>query len=128
MFQTILVISADRYRAKVIEDSLVRAGYFVRCAYSGQVALEMISQEMPILVLLDWMLPDMSGLTLTRWLRAEGRTRRLPVVLTGEALSDEDRLRGFEAGADDCFGDTFNAKVFVARIHALLRRLDPMHV
>ena len=123
--QTILVASADPYRSKAMRDCLVNAGYQVNIRDSGLDVLRVIRQVKPILAVLEWNLPELSGLELTRMLRAGEQTSRIPIILMGPGLSDENRLLGYEAGADICMTGSFTPKVFVARVHALLRRANP---
>lgn len=122
MRQTILLISADPYHARLIQNCLAEAGYRVLTSESGERALEIIRIKKPGLVVLDWKLPDLSGLAIIRIIRADERMPKLPIILVGGQMRDEDRLIALETGADLCLAETFQPKVFIARARALLRR------
>jgi two-component system phosphate regulon response regulator PhoB len=129
--KTILVISADSLRAKIFHDCLKEAGFEVQLfdwntvpvvSHRDEQAIQFVENDKASLVLLDWTLPDSSGIDLLRRLRARPPSARLPVILIGESMQEKDRLHGLEAGADLCISDTQPIAVFVARVRALLRR------
>ena len=125
MFQrNILIISADEARARLIRNHLCGAGYLVEISRSGENAFDTLRIARPSLVLLDWQLPDLSGLAVIRRLRAAENTARLPVILMGGDMRDEDRLIGLESGADLCLEEPVYPKEFLARVNALLRRIS----
>jgi len=89
----------------------------------------MIQEEKPALVILDYALPGFSSLAIIRALRAKGGNNgKLPVVLMGASMREEDVLIGLEVGADLCLAESFHPQVFVARIRSLLRRAEPAKV
>ena len=122
MRQTILLVSADLYHAHPIQNCLAEAGFRVLTSELGERALDIIRLKKPGLVVLDWKLPDLSGLAIIRVIRSDERISKLPIVLVGGQMRDEDRLIAFETGADLCLAETFQPKVFIARVRALLRR------
>lgn len=121
--EIVLVASSDLYQTKVLQSSLEGAGYVVITCDSGESALQIVHQARPILLVLEWKMPDLSGLAIIRILRSEAQFARLPIMLIGAGMSEEDRLLGFETGADVCLSEAFDPKVFVARARALLRRI-----
>jgi len=119
----IAIVSADPYRSKLLLSSLESAGFNGRIFDSGQSALEWLRSEESCTVVLDWKLPDISGLAVLRNLRADILTAEIPVILLGGDLSEAEKLIAFEAGADLCLAGPVNHSVFVARVRALLRRM-----
>lgn len=129
--KTILVISADSLRAKLFHDCLKEAGFEVQLfdwnavpvtSHRDECAIHFVEKDEAGLVLLDWTLPDSSGIDLLLRLRSRPQSARLPVILIGESMQEKDRLNGLDAGADLCISDTQPVAVFVARVRALLRR------
>jgi len=107
-------------------DMLLRkAGFDVVQATSAEVALESIRAVLPDLVVLDWMLPAMSGVTLARRLRAEKRTRALPIIMLTARGDETDRIAGLEAWVDDYVTKPFSPRELQARIKSVLRRRAP---
>ena len=122
MAKNILVVEDDSAIREMIEDGLTRAGFDVALAPDAAEADRLIKAAPPDLVLLDWMLPGVSGLELSRRMRRDAATRNLPIILLTARCEEQDRVRGFEAGADDYVGKPFSVRELVARIHAVLRR------
>jgi two-component system response regulator MprA len=118
----ILLISADPATTHAISTSLIQAGYRVIHASHGIGAIDLIHIENPILVILEVDLPDYNSLAIIRTLHSEEFSRRIPAILMGSTLTDEDVLLGLEAGADLCLQEAFHPQVFVARVRSLLRR------
>lgn len=119
----ILVVSTDDYQSKLVRRSLELAGYRIERAALGRSVLEKIYQVKPALVLLDWQLPDLSGLAVLRMIRADVRASRLPLILIGPQMSESDRIIALETGADICLAESFQERVIAARVRALLRRV-----
>jgi two-component system phosphate regulon response regulator PhoB len=92
-----------------------------------RTAREAIGQQLPDLVLLDWMLPDKPGIELLKDLRAEGRTRTVPVIMLTARGSEADRVVGLDTGADDYVVKPFSPRELVSRIRAVFRRRAPQH-
>ena len=125
MNPTILVVEDEPAIQDLIQINLEMSGYRVVVTSSAEEALAQIQRELPDLALLDWMLPGMSGLDLTRRLRGESRTKALPVILLTARGEEEYKLRGLETGADDYLVKPFSVKELEARIKAVLRRRAP---
>lgn len=118
----ILIVEDETTLAQGVRDALQYGGYNAQIATDGQQALEMIRREKPDLIVLDLMLPSLSGLEILATMRAEGLRSRV-VILT--ALADEeDILRGFQAGADDYLTKPFSPRELVARVEAQFRRVE----
>ena len=122
MSAKILVVEDEPAIRELIAVNLRRAGYDPVPAADAASARHQIDAILPDLVVLDWMLPDSPGIDLARQLRADPRTRALPLIfLTARAL-EPDRIAGFDAGADDYVSKPFSPRELVARVRALLRR------
>jgi DNA-binding response OmpR family regulator len=116
---TILVVDDDPTVSEVVSIYLERAGYEVMVASDGEEALEMLESQLPHLVVLDLILPDVGGLQITRWLRARGDT---PIIMLTARGAEADRILGLELGADDYVVKPFSPQELVSRVKALLRR------
>lgn len=125
MNPTILVVEDEPAIQELIQINLEMGGYRVLVTPSAEGALKIVHHELPDLALLDWMLPGMSGVELTRKLRGDSRTKSLPVILLTARGEEEDKLRGLETGADDYMVKPFSLKELEARIKAVLRRRAP---
>lgn len=119
---TLLVIEDDTSIAELLQLYLTREGYKVLIAPDGEQGLEMVRAERPTLVVLDLMLPGMSGLDVLKTLRAESGT---PVIILTARDADQDKIHGLELGADDYMTKPFNPGELVARVRAVLRRISP---
>jgi two-component system phosphate regulon response regulator PhoB len=124
---SILVIEDEPAIQELVSFSCATSGYKARPAASVRVAQEAIRQELPDLVILDWMLPDRSGIELLRDLRGEERTRTLPVILLTAKSAENDRVAGLDAGADDYVVKPFSPRELVSRVRAVFRRRAPQH-
>ena len=125
----ILLFSADNSLVQSVSGCLKDAGFKVIRTAQGIGALDTIEEEKPALVILDHDLPGFSSLAIIRALRAEGGNNgRLPVVLMGASMREEDVLIGLEIGADLCLAESFHPQVFVARVRSLLRRAEPAKI
>jgi phosphate regulon transcriptional regulatory protein PhoB len=122
---TILVVEDEPAIQELIAVNLTFAGHKVLRASDAEQAQTLINAELPDLVLLDWMLPGASGLSLARWLRGNERTRGVPVIMLTAKGAEQDKVDGLEAGADDYVTKPFSPKELMARIKAVLRRRAP---
>ena len=122
---TILVVEDELAIQALIELNLRRAGYSVALAGDAQTAQAIINETLPALVLLDWMLPGVSGIEFARRLRREARTKSLPIIMLTARGEERDKVDGLEGGADDYVTKPFSARELMARIKALLRRNAP---
>jgi two-component system phosphate regulon response regulator PhoB len=120
----VLVVEDDAALATMLRYNLERQGFRVDEAADGQEALLRIAEQRPDLVLLDWMLPTMSGLEICRRLRRRPETRTLPIIMLTARTEDTDAVRGLDVGADDYVTKPFGMDALLARIRALLRRSD----
>jgi two-component system phosphate regulon response regulator PhoB len=121
----LLVVEDEPSIAELISINLRHAGFAVATAGSAEAARELVDRELPGLVVLDWMLPDRSGIALCRQWRAEARTRDLPVIMLTARAEEADQVQGLEAGADDYLVKPFSPRTLVARVRAVLRRRSP---
>jgi two-component system phosphate regulon response regulator PhoB len=122
----ILVVEDEQPIRDLISFGLRRAGCDVVLAEHSQEALASIGDRRPDLVLVDWMLPDMSGLELVRTLRRDANTRDIPIVMLTARGEEADKVAGLESGADDYVTKPFSARELIARIQAVLRRSAPV--
>src|SRR5262245_3364762 len=122
MSQRILMVDDDREIVRVVRAYLEQAGYQVVSAYDGATALHAIRTEHPDLVVLDIMLPDLDGWSITRTMRSEPRLATLPIILLTARVDDTDKVVGLEMGADDYITKPFNPREVLARVRSLLRR------
>ncbi|MGD9387545.1 MAG: phosphate regulon transcriptional regulator PhoB [Gammaproteobacteria bacterium] len=118
----ILIVEDEKPIRDMIAFGLKRAGYEVREAEDCRQARIQVADQAPDLVLADWMLPDMSGLELTRLLKKDPSTRDLPVIMLTARAEEEDKIRGLEGGADDYITKPFSPRELLARIKAVMRR------
>jgi two-component system, OmpR family, phosphate regulon response regulator PhoB len=121
----ILVVEDEQPIRDLIAFGLRRAGCDVALAEHSRAALASIGDRRPDLVLVDWMLPDMSGLELVRLLRRDANTRDIPVMMLTARAEESDKVAGLDSGADDYLTKPFSARELVARIQAVLRRSAP---
>lgn len=119
---TILVVEDEAALLALLRYNLERQGFNVEEATDGQEALLRIAEAKPDLVLLDWMLPAMSGIEVCRQIRRRPATRDLPVIMVTARTEDQDAVRALDTGADDYIAKPFAIEALLARIRALLRR------
>ncbi len=125
MVPTILVVEDEAAIATMLRYNLEKQGFRVQEAADGQEALLRITEDRPDLVLLDWMLPSLSGIEVCRQIRRRPATRDLPVIMLTARAEDQDAVRGLDMGADDYITKPFNIAALLARVRALLRRTGP---
>jgi two-component system, OmpR family, phosphate regulon response regulator PhoB len=121
----ILVVEDEPAIAELIAMNLRHSGHEVVLAMDGDEAQQVVDGELPDLVLLDWMLPDQSGIVLARRWRAAQRTKALPVIMLTARAEESDNIAGLDAGADDYLTKPFSTNELMARIRAVLRRKLP---
>ena len=125
MMPTILVIEDEPAIRELVKVNLADAGYEVREAADAEHAQVQLRRELPDLLLLDWMLPGQSGLALARQLRANTRTRELPIIMLTARSDEADKIAGLEAWVDDYVTKPFSPRELKARIKSVLRRRAP---
>src|SRR3954469_24238940 len=118
----ILLVEDDPDIRITLEQNLGDAGYAVSAAGTAEDALRLAAASVPDLVLLDLMLPDRPGSEVCRTLRSNPRTRDVPVIMVTARSSEDDRIAGFEQGADDYIGKPFSMRELMLRIEAVLKR------
>ena len=121
----ILVVEDEPAIQALIAVNLKRAGHEVVAALDAETARRHVDAALPDLVLLDWMLPGMSGLDFARRLRADARTRNVPIIMLTARGEEGDKVQGLTTGADDYVTKPFSPKELLARIQAVLRRQRP---
>lgn len=125
MNETILIVEDEPGIRELIAVNLRHSGYTTHAVADTAAARSAIDATLPSLVVLDWMLPDRSGIELARELRSDPRTRSLPIIMLTARAQESDKLSGFEAGADDYVTKPFSPRELVARVRALMRRATP---
>jgi two-component system phosphate regulon response regulator PhoB len=125
MAANILVVEDEPAIQTLIAINLKRAGNAVVTALDAETALRLVNEALPDLILLDWMLPGMSGLELARRLRSDPRTRQIPIIMLTARGDERDKVQGLEIGADDYVTKPFSPRELLARIQAVLRRRAP---
>ena len=118
----VLVVEDEPALLTMLRYNLEKHGYRVEEATNGEEALTRVAEERPDLILLDWMLPHLSGIEVCRQLRRQAETRDLPVIMVTARTEDQDAVRALNTGADDYITKPFNIEALMARIRALLRR------
>jgi two-component system phosphate regulon response regulator PhoB len=121
----ILIVEDEPDIQELIAYNVERAGHEAQRAGSAEQALDMIREALPHLVLIDWMLPGMSGIELAKWLRGNRRTEGIPLIMVTARGAEQDKLAGLETGADDYMTKPFSPAELNARIKAVLRRRAP---
>ena len=121
----ILVVEDEAAIAELVAINLRHAGFEVSIAADAETALKSVDRMLPDLVLLDWMLPGQSGLSLAKAWRADARTKPLPIIMLTARAEEGDKLAGLDGGADDYLTKPFSPKELLARIRAVLRRKAP---
>lgn len=128
MTATIMVVEDEADLNLMLRYNLEAEGFKVVAAASGDEAVDAIRDTRPDLILLDWMLPGLSGIELCRRWRAREETATIPIIMLTARGEEEERVRGLETGADDYMVKPFSIPELLARIHALLRRTSPQLV
>jgi two-component system phosphate regulon response regulator PhoB len=121
----VLVVDDEAAIREMIQFALRRAGMDVDGAADAKEALSRISEKKPDIVLIDWMMPGISGIELTRRLRREPVTADIPIIMLTARVTEDDRVAGLEAGTDDYVIKPFSPRELIARINAVLRRSSP---
>lgn len=125
MNSSILVVEDDPVTQRMIALNLERVGHAVRCAGSAEEAEAAILGRLPDLVMLDWMLPRATGVSLARRLRVDQRTRDIPIIMLTSRDHESDKVTGLDSGADDYVTKPFSVRELLARVKAQLSRRAP---
>jgi two-component system phosphate regulon response regulator PhoB len=121
----VLVVEDEDALATLLKYNLDKEGHEVAVASDGEEAMMTIDERMPDLVVLDWMLPKVSGIEVCRRLRQKAETRNLPIIMLTARGEESDRVRGLDTGADDYIVKPFSMTELAARVRAVLRRIRP---
>jgi len=125
MTPKVLVLEDEAPIREMMALALNKAGYTVFEAEDTRVARKLITEDLPDIMIVDWMLPGESGIEFVRSIKSEKLTRDIPVIMVTARAEEDDRVRGLEVGADDYLCKPFSPKELVARIKAILRRTNP---
>ena len=121
----ILVVEDEAALVMLLRYNLEKEGYHVDVAVDGREALLKVAEDKPDVVLLDWMLPEVSGIEVCRQLRRDADTRNIPIIMVTARAEEGDRVRGLDCGADDYITKPFSPGELLARLRAVLRRIRP---
>ncbi|MGE5505382.1 MAG: phosphate regulon transcriptional regulator PhoB [Actinomycetota bacterium] len=122
----VLIVEDEPALVTMLQYNLEKEGYRVVVAEDGEAALAMAGRMRPDLVLLDWMLPKLSGVEVCREIRRRAETRDTPVIMVTARAEEADKIRGLNTGADDYLTKPFSVPELMARVRALLRRAPPL--
>ncbi len=125
MTPNILVVEDEDSLATLLQYNLEKEGYDVARAGDGEEALLQVQERLPDLIVLDWMLPKVSGIEVCRRIRQRSESRNVPIIMLTARGEETDRIRGLDTGADDYVVKPFAMSELAARIRAVLRRLRP---
>jgi len=121
MSARILVVDDDRWVVDAVRQYLEQAGFEVVVAYDGAQAIAQFDKQEPSLIILDWMLPQLDGISVAQRVRERSN---VPIIMLTARVEEEDRIEGLETGADDYIVKPFSARELEARVHAVLRRSE----
>ena len=122
----ILIVEDEAPIREMVVMALSAAGYEVHEAESGEEGFALLNEQVPDLILLDWMLPGMSGIDFSRRIKKDPLCSEIPIIMLTARGEEEDKVRGLESGADDFVTKPFSPRELTARIKAVLRRASPM--
>lgn len=125
MSATVLVVEDEKSISTLIQYNLEKEGFKVLISETGEEGFELIKKNLPDLVLLDWMLPDLSGIDICKQIKKDTKLKSIPVIMLTAKSEEIDKIRGFETGADDYVTKPFSTKELILRIKALLKRVKP---
>ena len=121
----ILIADDEPNQLELMSFNLSNAGYSIIKATNGKEAIELIENHSPDLIILDWMMPKMSGIDVCRTLRSRPETKQIPIIILSARSEDSDKSLGLDTGADDYISKPFSPKELISRVKALLRRARP---
>ena len=125
MNANILIADDEPNQLELMSFNLTSAGYSIIKATNGKEAIELIENHSPDLIILDWMMPKMSGIDVCRTLRSRSETKQIPIIILSARSEDSDKSLGLDTGADDYISKPFSPKELISRVKALLRRARP---
>ncbi len=121
----VLIADDEPHQLELISFNLQQAGFSVTTAKDGQQAFDLAEELLPDIIILDWMMPHMSGIEVCRALRGISETKMIPVIMLSARGEEGDRTLGLDIGADDYMTKPFSPKELIARVRAVLRRSRP---
>ena len=122
----VLIVEDEKALADILEYNFKKEGYTVDTALDGEIALDKIIFKAPDLIILDWMLPKLSGIELCRKVRSNKKVKNIPIIMLTARGEEQDRLKGLEMGADDYVTKPFSINELLARAKAVLKRIRPI--
>lgn len=122
---TVLLVEDEPSQREVLSYNLAAEGFHVVQARDGEEAMTLVGEAVPDLIVLDWMMPNLSGLEVCRRLKTRAETRRVPIIMLSARSEEVDRVRGLETGADDYVIKPYSVIELMARVRANLRRARP---
>ena len=121
----ILIADDEPNQLELMAFNLKSAGFFTIRAQNGKEVIELVEENNPDLIILDWMMPKMSGIEVCRSLRSRSETKLLPIIILSARSEEGDKSLGLDSGADDYISKPFSPKELISRVKALLRRSRP---
>jgi len=121
----IFIIEDETSIIKLVQHNLEKEGFIVSSSENGNDGLKQLKKFEPNLLLLDWMLPDLSGIEICKHIRKDNKFKTLPIIMLTAKGEEEDKIKGLESGVDDYLTKPFSYKELLARIKAVLRRSNP---
>ena len=125
MLANILLVEDEKSIITLIKYNLEKEGFKVFCSETGEDALKIIKEKIPDLVILDWMLPDTSGIDVCRQIKIDKKLKNIPVLILTAKGEPDDKIKGLEVGADDYVTKPFNNKELLLRVKSLIKRSKP---
>ena len=125
MLANILLVEDEKSIVTLIKYNLEKEGFKVFCSETGEDALKIIKEKTPDLVILDWMLPDLSGVEVCRQIKKDKKLKNIPILILTAKGEPDDKIKGLEVGADDYVTKPFNNKELLLRIKSLIKRSKP---
>lgn len=125
MSATVLIVEDEKSISTLLKYNLEKEGYTIIISQNGEDGIEQVKKNLPDLVILDWMLPDLSGIAVCDLIKRDPRLKSIPVIMLTAKSEETDKIRGFETGADDYVTKPFSTKELVLRVQALLKRAKP---
>ena len=125
MLANILLVEDEKSIITLIKYNLEKEGFKVFCSETGEDALKVIKEKTPDLVILDWMLPDTSGIDVCRKIKIDKKLKNIPVLILTAKGEPDDKIKGLEVGADDYVTKPFNNKELLLRVKSLIKRSKP---
>ena len=124
----IFVVEDEKPIQELLQYNLEKEGFKVSSSVNGEAALETIKEKIPDLILLDWMLPDLSGIKICQYLKQDKTVKDIPIIMLTAKGEEEDKVKGLNTGAEDYITKPFSFPELLARIKSILRRIKPSTV